>query len=296
MLLAIPAAAGGVFALAESRRSDSVLLLAWLVLAVAAAALMGRWQGYEMHALHMPLAILAGIGLMSTGPPTAPAFRVLTGTYLLLFAVVSARGVAEPVGGWLRWKLGAWSDEQYSALFDRAWMGYSYRNSAHVARYVESHTSPDDRVLALENPLINYLADRASPGRYLSPAPVWADSQPSADDPRRIEFQASLVNGRPMQIVLGPPVTMADSLADGLPTGRPFTPEFLAELRSNYVLEAQCGAYLVYGRRPPGSPATGPSAGSVAGGRDTPCSGLVNGGGSGGLAHDGVRPVPWRSS
>lgn len=278
MLLAIPAAAAGAFALAERRRSDSVLLVLWLALAMAVAAVMGRWQGYDVHALHMPLAILAAIGLLSTGLPTPAAFRVLTGTYLLLFAVVSARGVAEPVGGWLRWKLGAWSDEQYATLFDRAWMGFSHRNSAYVARYVEMRTSPEDRVLALENPLINYLADRASPGRYLSPGPVWADSQPSAADARRTEFHASLVNGRPKQIVVGPPVMMADSPADGLPAGPLVPPEFLAELRSNYVLEARCGAYLIYGRRPRGSPATGPEAGSVVGSRDTPCASLVAGG------------------
>jgi len=115
-------------------------------------------------------------------------------------------------------------------------------------------------VLAVENPLINYLSERAAPGRFVSARPVGSSDVPF-DEARRQEFEASVVEGQPLWIVLGPPAEPGDSLSGGVPGSPSISPGFASEVRARYRLVAHCEDYFLYRRT---SADSAPTAAAVA--------------------------------
>jgi len=258
-LLAVSAAFAGFVALWSTRRLDAVILAFWLAAALAVPAMLGRWQGYDMHALQIVLAVLAGIGIAAAWDTASGPARALLGLFIALLILASVRSIVPHVRDWARWRSGNETEADYARHFDRSWRNYSYRSSALIADYIARHSGPEDRVLAVENPLINYLSDRAAPGRFVSARPAWGTETPF-DSVRRAEFNASLVEGQPSWIVIGPPAQYADTLVDGIPVTRSIGPAFAAGLRERYRLEVHCEHYYLFRRTTRDSAAAVPAS------------------------------------
>jgi hypothetical protein len=260
VLLAVPAAVAGLVALWSGHKLDAVILAFWLGSALIVPAALGRWEGYDMHATHAALAVTAAIGIAAAWTSSSGPARVLLGVFLATFVFVSVRTVVPQARDWARWQFGRETEADYARHFEGGWQNYSYRSSAIIASYIGQHSEPSDRVLAVENPLINYLSGRAAPGRFVSARPAWLIEVPF-DETRRQEFEASVVEGQPLWIVLGPPTEPGDSLSGGLPVRPSTTPGFAAEVRARYRLVAHCEDYFLYRRT---SADSAPTAAAVA--------------------------------
>jgi hypothetical protein len=271
--LLVVAAAGGLAWLAAHHRRDAYLGAAWLALGLGGASLMGRWEGYDMHVTHFALIFFAALGVGQMGQRMLRSSRAITLSLLVLLAVTSAEPSLRHGYVWARWVAGRLPAANYKAEFD-VFLGFSYDASSAIARYVESRTDPDDRVLAVENPLINYLARRRGIGRYLSPAPGW-DVAVANESERRSRFLTDLINMRPKYVVLGPPAVFHDTVVAGVPLGGSVTPELAQVIRDSYALEVQCDGHFLYilnGAVPSGP--GGPAAGGTTASAGRPCSSL----------------------
>ena len=248
MLLTVAAFAGLGWLTVRSSR-DSVVIALWLMLCLFGAAVMGRWQGYDMHATHLALVFLATLGVARIDRELGRGVRVLTIAVLVLVTVTSAELSAKYSFAWVRMVSGQWSEKEYHLTqFDGAWLRYSYRSSSAIADYVRARTEPDDAILALENPVVNYLADRRSIGRHTSPRAAW-DVTMAATDARAREFHADLVSVAPKYVVIGPPAVTLDRIEGDFPVGRAMTPELIAEIKAFYELDVRCDRYFVFVRR-----------------------------------------------
>lgn len=271
MLLGVPAALAGFVALWPKRKLDAVILAFWLGTALIVPAALGRWEGHDMQAVHSAIAVLAGIGIVAAWTSSSGPARALLGVFVATLILVSVRNVILPVRDWARWQFGQETEADYARHFEGAGGDFSYRSSALIADYIARHSEPGDRVLAVENPLINYLSGRATPGRFVSARP---DSRMALaiDETRQREFDASVVEGQPLWIVLGPPAAAADSLSDGVPISPSITPALAAEVRARYRLDAHCEDYFLFRRRTPDS---GPAAAVTVAGPGVSCATLA---------------------
>ena len=83
----------------------------------------------------------------------------------LLLLVRTAR---RPLGDELRWlelMRGRMTAEQYDSAYASDPLSWSVPQARAVARYVEAHTEPSDRVLVWSDPTVNYLTGRPGVGR-----------------------------------------------------------------------------------------------------------------------------------
>ncbi len=258
MLLALPAALAGFVALLPTHKLDAAILAFWLGAALIVPAALGRWEGSDMHAAHTALAVLAGIGILGAWTSSSGPARALLGVFVAMLVLVSVRFVVPPVRDWARWKFGQETEADYARHFEGVDRDYSYRSGALIAEYIARYSEPDDHVLAVENPLINYLSGRAAPGRFVSPWSGWAVELPF-DETRRREFDASVVDGQPLWVVLGPPVETSDSLVGGVPAGPSITPALAEALRTRYRMTAHCEDYFLFRRVSPDSARAAPA-------------------------------------
>jgi hypothetical protein len=237
VVIAVTAALAGGALLKRDRWADFEILMLWVVVSIVCVVTQGRWEGYLLHLVEFPLICLAVFGVATAaraGEPTAP----LAAACALSLAVASAGAAARPVGRWARMELGRTGRDAYAAGFDNLWLGFSFHADVAVAQRVRTQTSPDDVVLALEDPLVNYLAARRSIGRYTSPGPAWVNT--SDLGPRGREFLRDVAASRPKYVVIGPPVawvpgTLWKVLDDHYPA------PFVALLRREYTVDTIIG-------------------------------------------------------
>jgi hypothetical protein len=241
VILASTAALAGAAALRHGRRLEFEILVLWLFLSAAWVATQGRWQGYLLHVFEVPLLCLSVIGIMSIVRQRAPA-SALGAAWALALGLASA-GYSEPYAArWARMQLGQIDRDAYAAGFDNVWLGFSFRTDVAVAHHLKGRTSPTDVVLALEDPMVNFLAARPTIGRYTSPGPAW--SRASDLGPRGHEFLRDLSAHRPRYVVVGPPVvSVPGSLWKTLDDRYPAS--FVALLRLEYVVDTIIGGSTV---------------------------------------------------
>src|SRR5258708_26294648 len=153
----------------------------WLVLAFVKMVFQLRFSHSPFLPMIPPLAILSGITIGEAwtrvnikGPAALKAICAALAAYLLLAPIAkdAARfGLACNVA------TGRLSQDHYWSCFTVVG-AYPFSNAAHIAEYVRTNSKPDDKILVLDfEPAIYFLADRASPSRHVSIAPIVGQTQ-----------------------------------------------------------------------------------------------------------------------
>jgi hypothetical protein len=147
LALAVVAAIGLIAVLLARRRSESVVLLVWLLAGIVALnAGHNFWPHYYVQ-LVPPLAVLAGIGATAFG--SRPLAAVLCSAAVAPVAV-SIVGIATKADG-------------YRVRYEKA-----YKVDRQVAAFVRANSRPSDLVYALDSRAeLYYLANRSTGYPYL---------------------------------------------------------------------------------------------------------------------------------
>ncbi|MBI5956920.1 MAG: glycosyltransferase family 39 protein [Chloroflexi bacterium] len=258
---------GGLAPLTPLERDRaSWLLVAWLFFSAVGIWLQGKFFSYHWSPVLPPLALLAADGLrriradvaMSVGPSPASESRgrpLLLGTYGLIalaYLVFLVQEERVKLGRDLPYLLGQTSQREYLANFGHNILGrdvYSFLAAQDTARYLRQHTTSEDYVLVWGfQALVNFLADRRSPTRFIFNYPLTFD-QPESEFRivARRRFLKDLADKRPAYIVLVTndvnPIQPVDShtLVEGFP-------EFKRLIQKQYRLEKDIADFHLYRR------------------------------------------------
>jgi 4-amino-4-deoxy-L-arabinose transferase-like glycosyltransferase len=264
--LAVVGAWLAVRAVADERRlaaglpAAGVVLVLWLLGTAAGIWTQGKFFSYHWSPVLPPLALLAGwgvAGLLDELRQNRSALGQRLGAVVCI-AVLAVYGVAlarDHAPKWTRdarYLLGQTSSQQYLANFAHNIQGrdiYSFPQTLDTARYVQARTDPDDTVLVWGfQSLVNFLADRRAPTRYIFTYPLTFDRPETAF---RVQARRTFLNdlklNPPVYIVLVTndinPLQAVDSL--GLIGG---FPEFQQIMRRDYHLETDIGEFHIYRR------------------------------------------------
>jgi hypothetical protein len=160
---------------------DYTMVLSWL--GISAAVFAGQQRFALYHALPMlpPLALLASGPLSSvlraaSGRRSLPA-RLLSvaGVAIVVAAILPSIGVRHRLA--VHFLSGRVSPQEYWAHFPGMY-DYSYGECVLVAEHVRARTQPDDPILVYAfEPAIYFIAQRHSPTRHLSTAPIFGETQ-----------------------------------------------------------------------------------------------------------------------
>ncbi len=181
----------------------------WLGLTVVIVGLQWRCYAYHFLVVLPPLALLSGIGIarmLAAGSSLAAGATRLAGVIVLLLALLDpVAHLATNFGVACRVWSGQLPQERYWDLVNApGW--YPFSNSANVADYLRGHTRPADTILVYDfDPVIYYLAQRRSPTRHLSAAPIFAVANiPVAMRRAWLEEQTREVRARPPAYLVVP--------------------------------------------------------------------------------------------
>ena len=202
--------------------------------------LKGRWSPAELD----------GFQDARKGQRALPLIVVL----LIVFAYLPGSLAVQQgrLGRDLPYLLGQTSRSQYLANFGHNILGrdvYSFAATEETARYLQAHSRPDEPVLVWGfQALVNFLAERPSPTRYIFNYPLSFD-QPGSDFrlQARRTFLADLARRPPTYIVLVTndvnPIQPVDSytLFQGFP-------EFRSLVQERYRLEKDIADFHLYRR------------------------------------------------
>jgi len=152
----------------------------WLWLGATLAMVVVQWRCYAYHFLVIlpPLALLSSLAvgelLRRSRRWTSSLARAITIGVCLVTYLLPVAGGASRFGLACRIWSGELPREKYWDTVNAVgW--YPFSNAAHVADYLRSHSQPDDPILVYDfDPVIYYLAQRQSPTRHLSVAPMFA--------------------------------------------------------------------------------------------------------------------------
>ena len=244
----------------QRRQRLALVIPIWLVASAAGIWTQGKFFSYHWSPVLPPLALLAAWGAAGI----ARELRRLQdernrALVLLVCAAVLAVYVAalgrDHAPKWVRdasYLLGQTSRQQFLANFghdiqqrDR----YSFSETQQAADYLRAHSAPDDYVYVWGfQSLVNYLADRRSPTRYVFNYPLTFD-RPEVDFrvQARRTFLQDLQQRPPAYIVLVSndvnPLQAVDSLAL-----LPGFPEFQSLISQQYRHETDIGDFHIYRR------------------------------------------------
>jgi hypothetical protein len=160
---------------------DYTMVLSWLGVSAAVFA------GQQRFALYHALPLLPPLALLASGPLSS-VLRAASSRRSVPARLLTAAGIAIVVATMLpsigvRYRLavqflsGRLSPQEYWAHFPGMY-GYSYGECVLVAEYVRARTQPDEPILVYAfEPAIYFIAQRHSPTRHLSTAPIFGETQ-----------------------------------------------------------------------------------------------------------------------
>ncbi|MFN8532210.1 MAG: glycosyltransferase family 39 protein [Dehalococcoidia bacterium] len=244
---------------ARRRLGLTLLLAGWLVVALTGVWMQGKYFSYHWSVALPPLAGLAGLGLAEAWsavrrPGPDAAFRRGTAVFLAIVLILPVVADQQAkLGRDLAHLLGRTSERDYYAQFAHNLNDvdvYSFNAARDTADYLRERTTSNDTVLVWGfQALVNWLADRPSPTRYVFSYPLTIGRPDSA--PRREaretflhEFDAA----RPAYVVLVSkdvnPIQPVDSvtLLDGFPALK-------ARLDRDYVKERDIAEFQIFRRK-----------------------------------------------
>jgi len=186
---------------------DQSLIRWWLGIGALVVVVEGRFYGYHLVLLLPPLSLLAArtLGGLWEALQRAPESRVripaLVGL-VLAFTLPVTQDIARFRVAWLA-QTGQMPQQAFWSLF--AFPNYyPFSNTAQVADYARTHTSPGDTILVYDfDPAIYYLADRVAPTRHISLAPLYEQNLfPTPLRQRWISEQIADVRRKPPRLLI----------------------------------------------------------------------------------------------
>jgi hypothetical protein len=155
-----------------------LLLIVWLVTALASVALQGKYFGYHWTPVLLPFAGLTGYGLAWLLAPAgrrgnwSPSAVLLAGAVLI--AGWSVERSATGYGATLQLATGRLRRTEYWTRFGRPYGGdFSFAADRWAAACIRGQTRPDDPVFLWGfEPLILFLAGRRAPTRFVFSVPL----------------------------------------------------------------------------------------------------------------------------
>jgi hypothetical protein len=239
-LACVPAVAG-VSRLANGRRTQLWVLLAWLMAAVAAVWLQGRWFLYHVVVIIPPLALLAAVGIDAAWRESREPSPSLTGFragVVLLSALLLVHPLVE-LSRWVRYATGRMDELAYADGFGLA--GPQLR----AIRYLERTTQATDSMFVWGwDGAIPYLVDRVSPSRFTFAGPLMWGTQSETRQRYRTELMQVLHAHPPQVLVRG---TMSDALLKP-DEAAPFE-NLEGFIQSAYRRDTVVAGYEIYRRR-----------------------------------------------
>ncbi len=236
------------------------ILAVWLVGSAAGIWTQGKFFSYHWSSVLPPLALLAAWGALAVAREArrlrgGGAQRVAAVVCLAVVGVYVAALGRDHAPKWTRnvaHLTGRVSSQEYLSTFGHNILGrdvYWFSEAQQTADYLRAHTSSDDTVLVWGfQALVNYLADRRAPTRYIFTYPLTFDRPETAFrvEARRT-FLRDLSQRPPVYVVLVTndvnPLQPVDSL--GLLAG---FPEFAQIIAYDYHLETDIGEFHLYRR------------------------------------------------
>jgi hypothetical protein len=237
-----------------------IVLPIWLVASAAGIWTQGKFFSYHWSPVVPPLSLLAAWGLAglaheSQKVRTRATRLAVAALGLVVIAIYAAALVHDHAPKWVRdanYLLGRTSEDAYLANFAHNIQErdkYSFLETKQAAQYVRQHSSPDDTVLVWGfQALLNYLADRRAPTRYIFTYPLTFNRPESAFRVQaRRTFLQDLNTHSPLYIVLVTndvnPLQAVDSYSL-----LPDFPELQQILQQHYRLETDIGEFHMYRR------------------------------------------------
>ncbi|HEU5041854.1 MAG TPA: hypothetical protein VFT84_13570, partial [Gemmatimonadales bacterium] len=160
----------------------------------------------------------------------------------------------DEVRSWLSVRLGRDSRTEYDHRFRFAALSWSIADARALAAYLRSHTRPEERVLVWSDPMVYYLSERASVGRFGYHGPVIGNVVTPLVRRQRAELLRDLARHAPRYFAVGRrDLELGDSLNESNIARR--FPELYAALRADYVPLARFGERELYQRRGTGNAA-----------------------------------------
>lgn len=230
----LPALALVYIALRERTRA-TLLIALWLLCAFAMTWVQGRLWPYHYIGTLVPLSVLSGFVVdrlflelarrkTANRPSRLPAALLTVLIFGLTVSSLAPNNGTETVYSWDRYQQyasGRITARQYQADFHRG--TYDYLPNADAARYIAAHTQAGDRVLVWAvDPLVNFLADRLAPGRFIYNYPIISPDIPIA---ARAEYQRIFM----AELVRNPPAIIAVAVGDTSPITDPDSLTLLRE-------------------------------------------------------------------
>jgi hypothetical protein len=256
-ILAPLAIVGAVVMLARERTPTNSLVLFWLAATILGVWSQGKFFSYHWSAVMPAFATVAAYGATQVWQdirrePRAGAVVLIV--LVVVYGNAFVEGHLPKLQRDMEYLLGRMDRETFLGHFahniaDRD--VYSFLDTERTASYLTNHTQKDDRVLVWGfQALVNFLADRKAPTRYIFTYPLTFDRPESVFRVQaRRTFLSELATHPPTYIVLVSrdvnPLQAVDSVAllDGFP-------EFKAYLREYYVHDVDIGNFHLYRRTP----------------------------------------------
>jgi hypothetical protein len=238
-LACVPAVAG-FSRLANRRPTQFWVLLAWLMAAVAAVWLQGRWFLYHVVVIIPPMALPVAVGIDAArreGRERSAAQTGFRAGVVLLWAMLLVHPLVE-FGRWARHVTGGLDEIEYADGFGLA--GPQLR----AIRYLERTTQPTDSMFLWGwDGAIPYLVDRVSPSRFTFAGPLMWGSHSETRQRYRAELMQVLRAQPPQVLVRG---TMSDALVKP-DEAVPFE-DLEAFIQSAYRRDTVVAGYEIYRR------------------------------------------------
>ncbi len=237
-------------------------IVVFLLSALAAVLLQSKLFEYHWIPALAPASILSALGLIAVARhiresvgASAPERWNRRYTPTTIFTVVVISGLLlltayDHVADYRRlaaYLSGRISEDQYYAQFEIG-SDFSRMGSLAAATYLREHTAPSDTVFVWgAEPLINFLAQRGSPTKYIFSYMLVAGGKGADSEARRQELLDQLRQGEPAYIVLvegdTTPLSPMGSLAQ-----LDEVPELRTMIEKQYAFEIQIEDYQIYRR------------------------------------------------
>ena len=175
--------------------ADRPVLMTWLMLSLVLLVLQGRLYFYHWLPVLPPLAMLGGYCLATRlrslvlDPDRAHRRRnAIVAAVILLIPIVAEIGRFSPAASLATGRI---DREQHLARFNGIF-GFSALENARAADYLRRQSRPDETILVHGfEPDLYYQAERASPTRHLSSAPIIGEVQIPLSLRRRWQIEQS---------------------------------------------------------------------------------------------------------
>lgn len=258
---------GGIIWLRGRDRRAGAVVLAWVGAAVLGIWMQGKFFSYHWSLVLPPLALLAAVGAVAAGSNLRHSFHIGAGagtSPVVLTAIACLSGlaylsVAVPAVGPklqrdLAYLTGREQERDYLANFGHNIRGtdvYSFLAAQDTAAYLDAQTKEDDTILVWGfQALVNYLAHRRAPSRYVFDYPLTIE-QPESElrQEARDTFLTDIREKRPIYIVTVTNDVNPLQAVDSQQLLNDF-PEFKAVIDRDYRLEKDIADFHLYRRLP----------------------------------------------